>query len=125
MGAVMGSKNLKAIAVKGSGQIKVKEPERLRSNINRLLPYILSYPTTQIYSIYGTAGEVEEFYEYGDMPIKNFTVGKWDNVYNISGRAFREKGLVKAHRPVGHAQYTAGSTSRSIMLRVGGLSTRP
>ena len=98
MGAVMGSKNLKAIAVKGSGQIKVKDPERLRSNINRLLPYILSYPTTQIYSIYGTAGEVEEFYEYGDMPIKNFTVGKWDNVYNISGRAFREKGLVKAHR---------------------------
>ena len=98
MGAVMGSKNLKAIVVRGTGQIRVKEPDRLRSAVNRLLPYILSYPTTQIYSIYGTAGEAESFYEYGDMPIKNFTLGKWDGIYRISGRAFRESGIVKGHR---------------------------
>lgn len=35
-GAVMGSKNLKAIAVKGSGKVKIADPERLR----QLLRYI-------------------------------------------------------------------------------------
>jgi aldehyde:ferredoxin oxidoreductase len=94
MGAIMGSKNLKAIAVKGSGKIKIKDFARLSSILSRLLPLIMSSPTAQILAVYGTAGEVEEFYEYGDMPIKNFTLGIFEEYKNITGQSFREKGIV-------------------------------
>ena len=98
MGAVMGSKNLKAIAVKGSGQIKIKDAKRVRSVLKRILPLVLSYPTTQIHAVYGTPGEIEEFYEYGDMPIKNFSLGEWDGIKNITAKRFKELGIVKEHR---------------------------
>ena len=94
MGAVMGSKNLKAIAVKGSGKISVKEPSRVSSILSRLLPLIMSSPTAQILAVYGTAGEVEEFYEYGDMPIKNFALGEFDGYKNLTGQSFRERKIV-------------------------------
>ena len=96
MGTVMGSKNLKAIAVRGSGKVAVKEPRRIVSVLSRLLPLIMSYPTTQILASYGTAGEVEEFYEYGDMPAKNFTLGEFEGYRDITGQKFRERGLVVA-----------------------------
>ncbi len=94
MGGVMGSKNLKAIAVKGSGRILVKDMQRVSSILSRLLPLIMSYPTAQILATYGTAGEVEEFYEYGDMPIKNFTLGEFEGYRNITGQNFRDQKIV-------------------------------
>lgn len=94
MGAVMGSKNLKAIAVRGSGKVRVKDVQRVSSILSRLLPLIMSSPTAQILAAFGTAGEVEEFYEYGDMPIKNFTVGEFEGYKNITGQSFKEKGIV-------------------------------
>lgn len=94
MGAVMGSKNLKAIAVKGTGKIRIKDSSRLVSVLSRLLPLIMSWPTAQILAAYGTAGEVEEFYEYGDMPIRNFTLGEFEGYKNLTGQSFREKKIV-------------------------------
>jgi aldehyde:ferredoxin oxidoreductase len=94
MGAIMGSKNLKAIAVRGSGKVRVKDVQRVSSILSRLLPLIMSSPTAQILAAFGTAGEVEEFYEYGDMPIKNFTVGEFEGYKNITGQSFKEKGIV-------------------------------
>jgi len=96
MGAVMGSKNLKALAVRGTGSIRVKDPKRMRSILNRILPLILSSPTIQIYAASGTPGEVEEFYEYGDMPIKNFTKGVWEGIKNLTADALKK--YVKGHR---------------------------
>jgi len=94
LGAVMGSKNLKGVAVRGSGKIKIKDPARVSSILQRLLPLIMSSPTAQIYSLYGTSGEVEEFYEYGDMPIKNFSLGKFDGYKKLTGEFFKDKGLM-------------------------------
>ncbi len=86
MGAVMGSKNLKAIAVRGTNTIKIKNLQLLRRNIARLYPMIMSYPPNQILASYGTNGEMLSFYEYGDVPIKNFTKGTWDGIHKIEGR---------------------------------------
>ena len=97
MGAVMGSKNLKAIAVRGSGRIGIKNYDRVRMLIKRLYPTIMSYPPSQIRALYGTNGEMPVFYEYGDVPIKNFSLGKWDGIKKISGKAIVEK-MLKRHR---------------------------
>lgn len=97
MGAVMGSKMLKAIAVRGSKEIPVKDPERIKSILRRIYPQIMSFPITQIYASYGTSGELLSFHEYGDVPIKNFTLGDWENIEKISGEVYN-KTMVKAKR---------------------------
>ncbi|MEM3745691.1 MAG: aldehyde ferredoxin oxidoreductase family protein [Candidatus Bathyarchaeia archaeon] len=97
MGAVMGSKLLKAIAVKGTREIPVKDPERIKSILRRIYPQIMSFPTTQIFASYGTSGEMMMLYEYGDVPIKNFTLGKWEKISSISGETYN-KVMVKGKR---------------------------
>jgi len=97
MGAVMGSKLLKAIAVKGTKEISIKDIDRVRKILRRIYGQIMSFPTTQIYASYGTSGELLSFHEYGDVPIKNFTVGAWENIEKISGETFN-KTMVKEKR---------------------------
>ncbi len=97
MGAVMGSKMLKAVVVRGTKEIPMKDPERIRNILRRIYPQIMSFPTTQIHASYGTSGELLSFYEYGDAPIKNFALGKWDEIDRISGETYNAK-MVKGKR---------------------------
>lgn len=97
LGAVMGSKKLKAIAVKGRQQIRIRWPDKLRSMVARLYPSIMSFPTTQILSSYGTNGEMDSFYQYGDVPIRNFTLGEWNGISRIEGQ-YMVKNYLKRHR---------------------------
>jgi aldehyde:ferredoxin oxidoreductase len=94
IGAVMGSKNLKAIAVKGSVKvIPAAEEDKLASYVKKLYITIRSHPTVQIYSSYGTDGIMSMMYEYGDVPIKHFTEGIWSGIENTSGEAMAKKVL--------------------------------
>lgn len=109
MGAVMGSKKLKAIAVKGSDKISVEDPARLREYLRRILPSIMSFPTTQLYAVYGTTAEVAPLYIYGDFPIKNFSLGVWNGVKNLEAEVVAKR-VVKGHRacfncPIGCWRY--------------------
>jgi aldehyde:ferredoxin oxidoreductase len=85
MGAIMGSKNLKAVAVKGSGSITVQNPElysRLRSQVNRELR---DDPMSKVMRDLGTAG-VGDYFDYlMIMPKKYYTRGKSIEELNISG----------------------------------------
>lgn len=68
LGAVMGAKNLKAIAVLGHGDIPVARPERfaaLRSRTNRELR---AASMTQVLRELGTSGAAEYFDYLGEMP---------------------------------------------------------
>ncbi len=109
MGAVMGSKLLKAIAVKGTGKAEIYDFDRLRRMIIRLYPVLMSFPSTQIQSSYGTNGEMASFYEYGDVPIKHFTLGSWEGIEKIDGE-YMAKTIVKGQRaclgcPIGCWRY--------------------
>jgi aldehyde:ferredoxin oxidoreductase len=94
MGAVMGSKNLKAIAVKGSQSIPLHNPEqynRLRSQTNRELR---ADPVSQIARDLGTAGVADYFDYLSVMPKRYFTRGISERELNISGAFIKDK-LVK------------------------------
>ncbi len=109
MGAVMGSKNLKAIAVKGTGKVEVANIQKLRYYIRRILPSVMSFPITQLYAVYGTPSEVMPMYSYGDLPIKNFSLGEWSGIKNLSAESVAKK-IVKGHRscfncPIGCWRY--------------------
>ncbi len=84
MGAVMGSKNLKAIAVSGTKDIAVKNPEKLEEYVDALLPKIKSSGTFKEDVNYGTG----EFIKWasnvaGTLPTKNFSYGKFDNIKEL------------------------------------------
>ncbi len=90
LGAVMGSKNLKAVAVHGTKKIEVENLERysvLRSESNRMLK---QDNEAKIIHELGTAG-VANYAEYlGAMPAKYYHQGSFTGVDNISGSKMTE-----------------------------------
>ena len=85
MGAVMGSKHLKAIAVRGTGKIPLAdEPTykkmRVQSNKN-----LLEQNLTAVMKETGTAGSADYLQYLGDMPQKYWTQATFEGATNISG----------------------------------------
>lgn len=74
VGAVMGSKKLKALAVRGSKKVHVAEPEKLRSARNRMAKGIKEGPFQQDLAKVGTAGGLSFLVRIHDSPIKNWTL---------------------------------------------------
>ena len=74
-GAVMGSKNLKAIAVKGTGEVPVADPEKLKE-VNRMATDGMkngsNAETVKGYSNYGTGMGTSGYALSGDSPVKNW-----------------------------------------------------
>lgn len=85
MGAVMGSKNLKAIVVTGDARPPVADPTGLKNITAELMPSILQ--GTQLLRDYGTAGGVQSVEHSGDLPIENWRAGSWkDGAAAICGQ---------------------------------------
>lgn len=85
MGAVMGSKHLKAIAVRGTGKIPLAdEPtyKKLRVQSNKNL---LEQNLTAVMKETGTAGSADYLQYLGDMPQKYWTQATFEGATNISG----------------------------------------
>jgi aldehyde:ferredoxin oxidoreductase len=94
MGAVMGSKNLKAVAVKGNGKVPVADPERyalLRSIANHELKAD-SY--TEVMHDLGSAGAADYLDYLTDMPKRYFQNGEYENALKVSGASIAESILV-------------------------------
>jgi aldehyde:ferredoxin oxidoreductase len=94
MGAIMGAKNLKAIAVQGHGQVPVIDIDRykpLRSEANRILH---DDAMAQVLRQLGTASIADYFDYLGEMPKKYFQVEVFPQAANISGAGIRESILV-------------------------------
>jgi aldehyde:ferredoxin oxidoreductase len=77
IGAVMGSKKLKAVVCTGKKQFKILDPDVIPYALRQLsaLPGDLS---TLGMNTFGTAMMLDMFWPVGDIPVKNWTVGLWD-----------------------------------------------
>jgi len=74
-GAVMGSKNLKAVAVRGTGKIPVANPEQVKKINSAVLEWMKNGPTAEqvkLWGSYGTGGTTTGGGLSGDSPIKNW-----------------------------------------------------
>ena len=76
MGAVMGSKKLKAIAVRGNRQVPVADPGALEAAVQAIGAYLATDMATEAFRLAGTASYVDVATLYGDMnggfnPIKD------------------------------------------------------
>ncbi len=97
MGAVMGSKNLKAIAVRGTGGVSVPNMLRVFNTARRLTELLDSNPAVKGLSDYGTPRNVAGMNEAGILPTRNWQTEVFQGMQNITGEAMKEK-VVKAHR---------------------------
>ena len=97
VGAVMGSKNLKAVVVRGRNPVTLAEPEKanelcrkVRTEVNRDVKKGSSLRE------YGTAYVPVVTNEIGILPTRNFQTGVFDQVEGITGHVLTERYLIRA-----------------------------
>ena len=93
-GAVMGSKNLMGIAVKGSHQAKVANPEKMKTAIKNAMNIIRENETAAGFKEHGTPGDMGPNDAAGDWPTKNWHSNSWGKGEELYDKFF-EQHLVK------------------------------
>lgn len=88
MGAVMGSKKLKAIGARGSAPVPLADPALFKDAVNQMLAFTKEDMAAQAIQLAGTAGYAAMGMMYGDLPSRYFQQGEWEEVDNISGVTF-------------------------------------
>jgi aldehyde:ferredoxin oxidoreductase len=91
IGAVMGSKNLKAVAVRGTGRIGVAD----RDEVKEVADYVIGLRERWAnFREHGTGGGIVQMHEVGRLPTRNFQEGKFEGAEKIAGTTMTERLLV-------------------------------
>ncbi|HNW27014.1 MAG TPA: aldehyde ferredoxin oxidoreductase family protein [Spirochaetota bacterium] len=117
MGAVMGSKNLKAIVVKeAKGELSLADPDRVKAMIKELTPRIREHLISQVLHDFGTSGNLEGHMYSGDVPVKNWTSNFNEEMGDaLTGSTLSERFLKK----VGTCAYCAVACKRIVQVDEG------
>jgi aldehyde:ferredoxin oxidoreductase len=92
VGAVMGSKNLKAIVAKGTNAVGVHDQERLNTAVERSRRLIKKNAVTnKSLPVYGTPVLVSVANELGMLPTNNFQEGTFNDAEGVSGEKLLER----------------------------------
>lgn len=92
LGAVMGSKKLKAIACKGTKKIEVANSELVKKLRDEVIGTVRERLKGMTH--HGTSGGLAAFEEMGNLPIKNWTKGKFPEASEITGIRMAETMLI-------------------------------
>lgn len=95
LGAVMGSKNLKAIAIKGTEGINFKDRKRILEISKWYSEYFKENPLSNGLHMYGTASVVEGANLSGILPTRNFRDGFFEQAENLTGKRMADTILIR------------------------------
>jgi aldehyde:ferredoxin oxidoreductase len=95
-GAVLGSKNLLCIAVRGKGKISVAKQEEFHSACRESVDKLLGNPSNVVWKTDGTTGGLGMSDDAGDWPTKNWKSNSWGKGHELYGQ-FRRSNLVGPH----------------------------
>jgi len=92
LGAVMGSKGLKAIVFDSTGGSKppLADEEAFRATQKVYTKFLIDHPQTHTYRDYGTPAMVHMADGFGGLPTRNFSSGTFQFADEISGESLRE-----------------------------------
>src|SRR4030067_1240647 len=124
LGAVMGSKGLKAIAVKGSSIPKVAQERKFREVRSKVLTAVINDPRMKSRSQYGTTSLVNPLNEMGILPTKYFKSGTFRGADKISGETINKTIRIGA-RPCAACPLTCDRITRIKTGRYAGTSGGP
>jgi len=98
MGAVMGSKRLKAVVAKGTKKVEVSHPEKYATLRKLLITKSRDAMPAQSFRSMGTDAGMDLGMMTGDVPIKNWTIGEdFELSANLGGPALTERYLTRNH----------------------------
>lgn len=96
VGAVMGSKNLKAVVIRGAQEVPVAEPDRIRELSREVRGEVAAdVKKGSTLREYGTAYVPLVTNEIGILPTRNFQTGVFEGVDGITGKVLKEKYLIR------------------------------
>lgn len=90
MGAVMGSKNLKAIAVGGHAQVPLADPDGFAAAVQAAISSVKEDVKGQFLSAGGTASAIDTTMWMGDIPNKYYSMALWEPVAKLGGGTMAE-----------------------------------
>lgn len=90
-GAVMGSKHLKAIAVRGTGSVEVADPEALAAIAEQVYAELAEHPKARLRRRFGTPEMVEGTNNFGYWATRNFTTGHFEEADRLTGPELKQK----------------------------------
>ncbi len=97
VGAVMGSKNLKAVLVKGSKSVTLRNPELFKKSLVSIIwqKTKAAKTTGETFPTYGTPAGVLFYNTMGTLPTHNFQAGVFEGAEKISGQKMKETIVVR------------------------------
>lgn len=90
VGAVMGSKNLKAIAVRGTVGVQVDNPDRFMEIVKEAKVKLAESTDVGELTEYGTNAMIDAMQEFGGLPTRNFQEVQFEGVDKINPKAMVE-----------------------------------
>lgn len=94
-GAVMGSKKLKAIAVRGTTPPEYADPARVKE-LGRVMAQAAPVRARRLHE-YGTGAMMEAYNLSGNLPVRNFRVGYYENVERFTAERIKETIRIGSH----------------------------
>jgi len=87
VGAVMGSKRLKAIAVRGSCGVQVRDPERFQQAVHNTMAVMQPSPVRKRFTTRGTHNMMDVTNRFGALPTRNCRDVQFEGVASINADA--------------------------------------
>jgi aldehyde:ferredoxin oxidoreductase len=113
-GAVMGSKRLKAIAVRGTGGIKVHDLKSLTDHTTEIIKRTQKHPNMAPWQKYGTAFFIDWSNDNAVIPTRNFQTTYYEDIKGITGDALVEKILV-SHKACFGCWMNCGKYTKAVI----------
>ena len=105
LGAVFGSKKLKAVVISGKRSLPVSDGKLYQKVYDEIYQAAIGSPAMKKYHHLGTAENVLPLNEFGGLPTRNLQQAKFEGAFEISGETFAEhylgRRLACSHCPVG------------------------
>ena len=110
MGAVMGSKNLKAIAVRGTKKLAMADPEKVKEIAKWHRDRIKEHPPNVGLTKFGTPGLVQGVNASGFFPTRNFKEGQFEGADKLAAETY--------HNTIFHSRGTCAQCTVACKRRV-------
>ncbi len=94
VGTVMGSKNLKAIAVRGTGGVDIADPAAFMKSMWEMRAGMQDNPGRKSFAELGTAATIDMTQAFGGLPTRNFQQGQFEEYENLNGNTIKDTRLV-------------------------------
>ncbi|KAB2888701.1 MAG: aldehyde ferredoxin oxidoreductase [Desulfobulbaceae bacterium] len=100
LGAVMGSKKVKFIAIDPrDGKVEIADPEKFKEANRTFAKALVGHPVSKALGQYGTNVLVNIINESGGLPTRNFTLGQFEGHEKISGETMYDTIIARNGKP--------------------------